>query len=103
MEAIAEITTISFAYIDRLRQPLKSDKPSGGIRIALCGDLTYSIISQFHDYQGPPFFSGICCKQYNNNSVDPLVVDWVLISPPDIKEKRVPIITSELKLFWRRE
>ena len=96
MEAIAEITTTSFANIDRFQLALKSDKPFGGMRIALCGDLTYSIL-QFHDYQGPPFFSGIGCKQYNNNSVDPLVVDWVLISPPDIKEKRVPIIASEFK------
>ena len=97
MEAIAEITTTSFANIDRFQLALKSDKLFGGIRIALCGDLPYSIISQFHDYQRPPFFSGIGFKQYNNNSADPLVVDWVLTSPSDIKEKRVPIIASVFK------
>ena len=105
IEAIAEITygyyTNSFANIaqvdDRLQQPLKSDKLFGGIRIALYGDLPYSIILQFHDYQGPPFFSGIRFKQYNNNSADPLVVDWVLTSPPDMMDKRVPIIASEFK------
>ena len=104
-EAIAEITygyyTNSFANIaqvdDRFQLALKSDKLFGGIRIALCGDLPYSIISQFHDYQRPPFFSGIGFKQYNNNSADPLVVDWVLTSPSDIKDKRVPIIASEFK------
>ena len=63
IEAIAEITygyyTNSFANIaqvdDTLQQPLKSVKPFGGVRIALYGDLPYSIL-QFHDYQGPPFF-----------------------------------------------
>ena len=100
IEAIAEITygyyTNSFANIaqvdDRLQQTLKSDKPFVGVRIALCGDLPYSIILQFHDYQGPLFFSGIGFKQYNNNSADPPVVDWVLTSPPDMMDKRVPII-----------
>ena len=105
IEAIAEITygyyTNSFANIaqvdDRLRQTLKSDKLFGGIRIALCGDLPYFIILQFHDHQGPPFFSGIGFKQYNNNSADPLVVDWVLTSPLEMMDKRVPVIASEFK------
>ena len=51
-------------------------------------------ISQFHDYEGPPFFSGKGFKQNNNNSADPPVVDWVLTSPPDMMDKRVPIIAS---------
>ena len=105
IEAIAEVTygyyTDSFANIaqvdDRLQQALQSDKPFGVIRIALCVDLLYSIISQFHDYQGPPFLSGIGFKQYNNNSANPLVVDWVLTSSPDMMDKRVPIIASKFK------
>ena len=104
IEAIAEIVitygyyTNSFANIaqvdDRLRQTLKSDKSFGGIRIALYGDLPYSIILQFHDHQGQPFFSGVGFKQYNNNKI---VVDWVTISPSDIKDKMVPIIASDFK------
>jgi hypothetical protein len=46
-------------------------------------DLPYSIIIQFNDYIGPPFFSSIGCKQYE--------------SPPDIMDKWVPILASEFK------
>jgi hypothetical protein len=60
-------------------------------------NLPYSVIIQFNDYKGPPFFSSIGCKQYKNISDDPLIVNWVLISPPDIKDKWVPILASEFK------
>jgi hypothetical protein len=60
-------------------------------------DLPYSIIIHFDDYKGPPFFTIYGCKQYKNTSVDPLIKEWVLISPPDKREKWVPILVSEYK------
>ncbi len=60
-------------------------------------DLPYSIIIHFDDYKGLPFFSSIGCKQYRNISEDPEIVEYVLISPPDIKDKWVPILVSEFK------
>jgi ATP-dependent exoDNAse (exonuclease V) alpha subunit len=60
-------------------------------------DLPYSIIIHFDDYKGPPFFTIYGCKQYENISVDPLIKEWVLISPPDKREKWVPILVSEYK------
>jgi hypothetical protein len=60
-------------------------------------DLPYSIIIHFDDYKGLPFFSSIGCKQYRNISEDPEIVEYVLISPPDIKDEWVPILVSEFK------
>jgi hypothetical protein len=50
---------------------------------------------QFNDYKGPLFFPIYSCKKYKNVSVDPLIKEWVLISPPDKREKWVPILLSE--------
>jgi hypothetical protein len=61
-------------------------------------EMPHSIIIHFNDYKGPPFFPNVGCKQYKNMSVDPLIPEWVLIIPPPaLRDKWVPILASEYK------